>query len=1011
MVLELTVERSAGNGLCATPGIPLRPDADVVKVVSTCGGQRNDEASTTTVTTHDPAVFLSKLSIAQVASALPLSFTEHGKSNEAAGRAAAHSVNCQGSDSNGKPSPHVCAVSGVMLKPADVVLLLPPTAVAAPPGSPEVALTLAAGAQLLQPVLQAVGPETAAITVAGLPGLQQLDDQQRFQTINLLQEAAAAAATRADGMRETDSEGASSSHGIATATAAAVTAVAAVDAGVRCNDDEDHVPSAKRRRLVQQSQTVEGGGGEGQGPDRAMLVTARPRLPQHCSRRTTQGVSDVPPMPLDGGVKAQDCDGTKSPRVVINAGAASTHLESSETKKDDATTDQKAPGSSGGTSRAAKPAVFRATVSSNMDLDEERAAIMERNRQKLLELGLPGLIAGMVKQHSGGAVDTAPPRRPASQRGVGAKRSREGAHEPTPPRRMSLRQRGVAADTALAAGIDQETSAGVTLVAGRQAVEAAAAGQAEGGAEKARHPTGELPFRSENGNEGTDAAFLEALKAAAAAASETGSPSPVAASAQRRERLSDVEDFTKLSLVQRDVAKVTKDGVTHMAWLPGCERLLLAAADKAGRVSLWNVDAAESGPAEETDGVLMFSPHSEYISGMRWLGREAAIGPCRLISASYDGSFRALDLGGSGTWLELPAPGDPRDNEFSSLDVTADGRTAYLGDPCGNVDIVDLRAAPPPPRPRPLPRSSPSALSPPPLAATGTAAVAMSVDSSRGGDGVGGGSVGSEGGVKGPASSAHGVVVGGLQIRPKKINSLHLEPTTDVLLASSCSDGTVCIWDVRKLRTAVAAVAHTHKGSSPQCPRACKPLSELRHGKSCHAAYWAHDGSKRLLSTSFDDTLRVWSPSGGGGGGAGSGDDDGDSLALELSIPHNNQTGRWITPFRAVWSATCDAVLVGNMHRGLDVFRSTAPRGQRDGGGDGDVLRSPHLIHPHKAGSKESSKAAAKAGGDSGGGGPGQLLRTLVSEHMTAIPSRVACHPILPVVVAATSSGRCHVWR
>lgn len=40
-----------------------------------------------------------------------------------------------------------------------------------------------------------------------------------------------------------------------------------------------------------------------------------------------------------------------------------------------------------------------------------------------------------------------------------------------------------------------------------------------------------------------------------------------------------------------------------------------------------------------------------------------------------------------------------------------------------------------------------------------------------------------------------------------------------------------------------------------------------------------------------------------------------------------------------------------------------------------------------------------------------KLLYTLTSEYMTAIPSRVVCHPTLPVVVAATNSGRCHVWR
>ncbi len=40
-------------------------------------------------------------------------------------------------------------------------------------------------------------------------------------------------------------------------------------------------------------------------------------------------------------------------------------------------------------------------------------------------------------------------------------------------------------------------------------------------------------------------------------------------------------------------------------------------------------------------------------------------------------------------------PGDPRDAEFSALEVSPDGRTAFLADPLGNLDVVDLRAPPP----------------------------------------------------------------------------------------------------------------------------------------------------------------------------------------------------------------------------------------------------------------------------------------------------------------------------
>ncbi|KXZ50254.1 hypothetical protein GPECTOR_17g892 [Gonium pectorale] len=646
-----------------------------------------------------------------------------------------------------------------------------------------------------------------------------------------------------------------------------------------------------------------------------------------------------------------------------------------------------AAGSAGPGQDAKQASVARADSSPApvvLDLDRIREEVMERNRRKLMELQLPGLVAGLATAAAavggGGGAGTTKP----SQRGVGNKRQRESSNEPPPPRRVSLRVRGVAADSLLAAGIDVETAAGVQLVAGMPAV-AAATGRAPGQPEapKPRHPEGELPFRSENGEEASDAAFLKALKAAANAAA----PAPVDAGtdadgpAGRQQRRSGStgytrrgaggEALTRLGLVERDVAKVTKDGVTHLAWLPGSDRILLAAADKSGKVALWDVDGGEDGPAADSDGVLLFSPHGEYVSGLRWLGRDAAVGPCRLITAAYDGSLRALDLGGAGTWLQLPAPGDPREAEFSALDVSPDGRTAYLGDPLGNLDIVDLRA--------PSGPGSGARVAAGPGAESGAGTGGGQRPS---GDWASGGSgqraqlqegegqpqeMREEGGGKLTAAVAAAVgPVGGLHLCDRKINTLHLEPSAgSPLLASSASDGTVCIWDLRRL----GAAAQPAGGSGgAKGGHHAKALSVLRHGKSCHAAYWAPDGSRRLLSTSYDDTIRIWADPASGPEANGS------RHAQSLSIPHNNQTGRWITPFRAVWSAACDAVLVGNMRRGLDVFSAPGPEG---------------------------TQAC----------GAGKLLQTLASDNMTAIPSRACCHPSLPVLVAATSSGRCHVWR
>ncbi|GLC55664.1 hypothetical protein PLESTB_001012300 [Pleodorina starrii] len=849
MLLELKVDKVTKDATCGTSSAQLKAGADVVRLVTTCGAPRDDDASATTNTSmHDPHAFLAALRVCRAAD-IPAPNGAEKPTAASSGPGAARATRSRSRGGGGAAasggSPHVCASTGASLQPDAVVLLLPPALQSGPP----LAVTLPAAAGLLQPVLRAVGPDAAAAALAAVPGLQDLDERPQVETRTALRAAAAAAAAAASDKRgQTGSEG-----------SGAAAAAAAVDAVVRFDDDAQR---SKRRRVARGADGGDadvGGQGVAAAAAAGKRAAARPPLP----RRSARGAEE----PAD----------SHAPAAAAKEAYGKAHGH---------------PGRGGGPAAAADPRV---------DIDRERAELMERNRRKLLELQLPGLVAGLAAEVHGAAAAAAAAtgRRQASQRGVGAKRSREASHEPPPPLRMSLRQRGVAADAALAAGIDHETSAGVQLVAGRQAVEAAGAkAGAVAGAEKERHPKGELPFRSDNGDEATDAAFLQALNAAAANTDPSGSKSGSKSGSR-----SDLDGaaLARLGLAERDVAKVTKDGVTHLAWLPGSERLMLAAADKAGKVSLWDVDVGEDGPAADTDGVLMFTPHSEYVSGMRWLGREAAVGPCRLITAAYDGSLRALDLGGAGRWLELPAPGDPRVSEFSALEVSPDGRTAYLGDPLGNLDVVDLRA-------------------PPLTSKTGKEESAVEPRAAGASREAGGG--GGPGERKEAVAVAAGPV-GGLQICPRKINSLHLEPSGCNLLASSCSDGTVCIWDVRKLGTAAAAAA----GAAHKAP-AHKPLVVLHHDKSCHAASWAHDGSGRLLSTSYDDTIRIWSAGAGATGAA-----DGSRFVQELSVPHNNQTGRWITPFRAVWNGPCDAVLVGNMRRGLDVFAVHAGAGPASAGG------------------------------------------------------------------------------
>jgi WD40 repeat protein len=178
-----------------------------------------------------------------------------------------------------------------------------------------------------------------------------------------------------------------------------------------------------------------------------------------------------------------------------------------------------------------------------------------------------------------------------------------------------------------------------------------------------------------------------------------------------------------------------------------------------------------------------------------------------------------------------------------------------------------------------------------------------------------------------------------VQLHEKKINTVHLEPGAERTIATSCGDQTVCVWDVRK----------TGKGA--------KPLSRLQHSKSCQAAYFSPDGKGSLLTTCYDDLLRVWRPKGGAI------DEDPKSA---LKIKHNNQTGRWVLPFRAVWTPGSDGAVIGSMKREVEVFD------------------------------------AAK----------GTLAAKLSdAERMTAIASRFAVHPTRNIIAAGTASGRIHIYR
>jgi WD40 repeat protein len=189
------------------------------------------------------------------------------------------------------------------------------------------------------------------------------------------------------------------------------------------------------------------------------------------------------------------------------------------------------------------------------------------------------------------------------------------------------------------------------------------------------------------------------------------------------------------------------------------------------------------------------------------------------------------------------------------------------------------------------------------------------------------------------------VAHGPTELHTRKVNTVHVEPTAGNLVVTSSSGAEVSVWDMRKLG----------KGSGKS--KSGMRLLTFNHPKSCQAAYFAPDGSQRILTTCYDCHLRVFDCKSESKKKAG-------MLLPQVTISHNTQTGRWVLPLRAIWTPSADGIICGSMKRAV------------------------HIYNGH-TGKKEVH---------------------CESEFLTAIPSRVFVHPTLALLGCATNSGRTYLF-
>ncbi|XP_058067546.1 uncharacterized protein LOC131216929 [Magnolia sinica] len=125
-------------------------------------------------------------------------------------------------------------------------------------------------------------------------------------------------------------------------------------------------------------------------------------------------------------------------------------------------------------------------------------------------------------------------------------------------------------------------------------------------------------------------------------------------------------------------------------------------------------------------------------------------------------------------------------------------------------------------------------------------------------------------------------------LHDQRINSIDFNTENTNLMATSSTDATACIWDLRS-----ASGAHR-----------LKCLKRVNHRKAVHSAYFSPSGSC-LATTSYDNNVGLLS---------------GVEFEDMTMIPHYNQTSKWISTFRAIWGWDDSNLFVGNTKREVDVI-------------------------------------------------------------------------------------------
>ena len=332
------------------------------------------------------------------------------------------------------------------------------------------------------------------------------------------------------------------------------------------------------------------------------------------------------------------------------------------------------------------------------------------------------------------------------------------------------------------------------------------------------------------------------------------------------------------------VVKVMKERIYSLAVHPDSSKILVAAGGKFGELSF--LDATEaSHPEGLAEKVLPEA--KEFRPGVFAFRphtgsisnlRYNPANPTQLISTSYDNIIRCFDIT-TGTFDELFNFGEDSGDVITGFDCDPSGNQFYMSDTNGIFRWTDRRD---------------------------------------------------------PNS-----VVKEVRLHEKKIGCVSV-CRDGRFLATASNDGSIGIWDLRKLQDSSSAL-HT-----------------MTFRRSVTSVYFNPLDSNKLLSTCYDDHVRVHYNT----------TSKSSDQHCHSEMSHNNQTGRWITNFKAVWDPKSpNYAVVGNMNRGIDLINA-----QID----------------------DEDKA--------------EIVRNITSDFLTAQPAVNAFHPNLDVIASGNASGKIALW-